>query len=399
MKKRNFKKPNPLIYPIGKLCAKIYTKFVLNLKVEKNETKNAKRPYVLLANHEASIDFMSLLAALKGKIIFVVSNAYYQTNPIKWLLDACRIIPKQQFYTSVANMKRMKSAVENGFPLAFYPAGLMTGNGISTPIPDATGKSLKWFGCDVYAAVSKGSYLSKPKWSKVGRKGKVTLNIIKLFTAEEVKNLDEKVIQARIKEVLDYDSYENQKQDLVPYKNGNNIEGLENVLYKCPKCGKEFVMETTSIDTLTCKFCNNQAKANTYGLLEKVNPTDVIYETPSDWSRYIKNDLSNNLNPMMESTCKIQMINYKERKFEFVGNGLVRIDEENITLEGLINNEMIKKEFSISKTPTLPYTPGKCFDLQEEKEIYRIHLENPKHTMKWIYYTEIMHKKTNKVTN
>ena len=123
MKKKNYKKPNTIIYSFGRLCAKIYTKFVLNLKVEKNETKNAKGAYVLLANHEASIDFMSLLATLKGKVIYVVSNAYYQTNPIKWLLDACKIIPKQQFYTSVANMKRMKAAIDHNLPLAFYPAG------------------------------------------------------------------------------------------------------------------------------------------------------------------------------------------------------------------------------------------------------------------------------------
>ena len=328
MKKKNYKKPNTIIYSFGRLCAKIYTKFVLNLKVEKNETKNAKGAYVLLANHEASIDFMSLLATLKGKVIYVVSNAYYQTNPIKWLLDACKIIPKQQFYTSVANMKRMKAAIDHNLPLAFYPAGLMTGNGISTPIPDATGKSLKWFGCDVYAAVTKGSYLSKPKWSKIGRKGKVTLNIIKLFSAEEVKSLDETVLLNRVKEVLDYDSYENQKKALIPFKNGNNIEGLENVLYKCPKCGKEFCMESTQFDTLTCRHCKNQVKANKYGLLEKVNPTDVIFDSPSDWSRYIINDLKNSeSNITLESPCKVQMINYEKRKFEFVGHGLVKIDE------------------------------------------------------------------------
>ena len=276
----------------------------------------------------------------------------------------------------------------------------MTGNGISTPIPDATGKSLKWFGCDVYAAVTKGSYLSKPKWSKIGRKGKVTLNIIKLFSAEEVKTLDETVLLNRVKEVLDYDSYENQKKALIPFKNGNNIEGLENVLYKCPKCGKEFCMESTQFDTLTCRHCKNQVKANKYGLLEKVNPTDVIFDSPSDWSRYIINDLKNSeSNITLESPCKVQMINYEKRKFEFVGHGLVKIDEEKISFEGIINNEITSKEFLISKNPTLPYVPGKCFDLQEEKEIYKIHLENPKQTLKWVYLTEIYHKKsTNKNT-
>lgn len=396
MKKNRYKKPNKIIYSFGRLCGKLYSKFKLNLKVEVNETKKAKKPYIVIANHEASIDFMSLLAALKGRKIYVVSNAYYQTNPIKWLLDKCRVIPKQQFNTTVSDMKKMKAAIDNNLPLVFYPAGLMTGNGISTPIPEATGKSLKWFGCDVYAAVTKGSYLSHPKWSNINRKGKVTLNITKLFSKEDLKTLNEKEINQKVKEILDYDSYDNQKKAMIPYKHGDNIEGIENILYKCPKCGKEFVIKSIAHNKLTCTNCNYEVTANKYGLFDKTCNNEIIFDSPSDWSRYIKDDLKNNFPTSLESQCEIEMINYQERKFETVGNGTVKINEGKILLSGLIKNKEINKEFFISKIPTLPYSPGKCFDLQEEKETYRIILSNPKHTTKWVYYAEISHEKLKK---
>jgi hypothetical protein len=49
-------------------------------------------------------------------------------------------------------MKKMKAVVEAGQPLAIYPAGLMCEDGLSTPIPKATYKFLKWMNVDVYMA-------------------------------------------------------------------------------------------------------------------------------------------------------------------------------------------------------------------------------------------------------
>ena len=66
----------------------------------------------------------------------------------------------------------MKEVVDNNMPLTIYPAGLMSEQGIATPIPDSTGKFLKWLKQDVYIAKIRGTYLTKPKWSKVRRKGK-----------------------------------------------------------------------------------------------------------------------------------------------------------------------------------------------------------------------------------
>ena len=39
-----------------------------------------------------------------------------------------------------------------------------------------------------------------------------------------------------------FDAYREQEKLLVRYKNGSNIEGLENVLYICPNCGERHTM-------------------------------------------------------------------------------------------------------------------------------------------------------------
>ena len=46
--------------------------------------------------------------------------------------------------------------------------------------------------------------------------------------------------------------YAEQEKHLVKYKGNNNLEGLENVLYECPECGKEFSIQVKDKSSLYC---------------------------------------------------------------------------------------------------------------------------------------------------
>ena len=58
--KNKFKTPNIFIYGIFRLLCRIIAKFKFNLKIEKNEIKKLKGPYVVIANHESVIDFINM---------------------------------------------------------------------------------------------------------------------------------------------------------------------------------------------------------------------------------------------------------------------------------------------------------------------------------------------------
>jgi 1-acyl-sn-glycerol-3-phosphate acyltransferase len=387
-KKKNYKKPNLFIYGIYKFICKILAKFKFNLKVTRNELKGNKGPYVIIANHEAAIDFINIAATVK-KAHFVISYSFYHSLPIQPLIKAAGVIPKQQFQTSTADMKAMKTVLENDMPFVIYPAGLMSENGVSTPIPPSTGKFLKWLGHDVYVAKTTGSYLTSPKWSKIKRKGRINLDIYKLYDKDELKSLSNDELYKKVIEVLYYDAYENQEKQLVEYKNGSNIEGIENVLYKCPKCGNEFTNVVKDSNTMICNCCNNQAKANKYGFLEKVNDSDVVYKHPSDWASSIEDELYNHIkeNPdyTLEDECEIKMIDYKKHKFVPVGKGYVKYTKDLLTLTGTVNGEELSKTFKLNQYPILPFKPNAYFEIQENNDIYRICLKNSNMTTKWVY--------------
>ena len=86
------------------------------------------------------------------------------------------------------------------------------------------------------------------------------------------------------------------------------------------------------------------------------------------------------------------MINYKKKKFETVGNGLITLDHDKFELECEMNRSAFSKSFNIDLYPILPFTPGSHFEIQDGKDIYRIILKHKEKTAKWMSALEILYK-------
>lgn len=391
---RKLKNPNIFIYSLFFCLSWLISKF-LKLKILRNEIKNTKRPYVILANHESQIDFIYLCAANSKRKHFVISNSFYQSSKIYGLLKNCGVIPKQQFQTSYDDLKKMKQSINKNIPLVLYPAGIMSENGLTTILPKGTGKSLRWFDCDVYIAKISGSYLTYPKWSKKMRKGKTTLDIYKLFNKEDINQYSDEQLQKIIEKELFFSAYENQEKDLIIHKNGNDIAGLENVLYQCPKCLKEFSMYHQN-HKLICNNCHNSAISDKYGFLNKTVEDDIVFKYPSDWALFIENNLietiKNSKKYELTDNCQIAMINYKKHRFEIVGNGSITLDKNMFKIDGFINNKQFMKTFSNHEFFMLPFSPGAFFEIQDGKVIYRIYLNKKQEVYKWMLTLKTFYK-------
>ncbi len=396
MKTKKFKKPNYFLYKLFYFACKVVAKLKFNLKVEKNELKGTKGGCVVLVNHPSIIDFFTTCVAVRRRAHFVISSAFYQTMPIKPLINGVRAISKNQFQTSMTDMKKMKEVVDNDMPLILFPAGLMTATGEGTPIPPATGKVVKWFNSDVYTIHIQGSYLTKPKWGKGVRRGKIVLNATKLVSKEELKTTTPDELQKLIDKNLSFDEYEYQKQAMIPHKKGDNVDGLQNILFGCPHCKSEFSIEVDG-NKLMCSKCGYSVKANTYGLFEPHGEKDIIHDTVVEWYRELKNSLNKiilaNADYTISSNATIQLI--EKGKFVPAGQCEIILNNTEFTIKGNLKGQDVYKSFPVKSFPTLPFKPGKCFDLQDGQEIFRVVLENPRHTIKWITALEIMHKCAN----
>ena len=387
--KKTFRHPNRFLFALAKGISKFLCKFVYNVEIVRNDLEGKTGRYVIIANHESIIDVLPGYVVAPARTHFVVSKAMMQSLPIAPLMEMCGTIGKNQFQTSALDMRRMKAVLDHDEPLMLYPAGLMTESGASTPIPLATAKVLKWFKADVYVARVNGTYLTNPKWAKVKRKGKITMELYKLASKEDFSALTDDEAAELVTEHLSFDAYRHNEKKHIYYKNGDNVEGLEHVLYKCPSCGKEFTIGVKGKNKLCCEACGYTVKSDNYGILSLVGNGEPIFKYPSDWHAYIEESVyefvKEHPNFFYETHAEIHAINEKKHRYERVGNGLISFDYNKFVMDGIMNGKPFTEEIPTHAFPILPFRPGAYFEIQHGEHIYRIIPDHPGIVMKWIF--------------
>ena len=387
--------PSLFHYRIAQGVSWLVSTFVFHKKVLRNEIRGKKGPFVVIANHQAALDFVNLIGATGQPMRFVISKSFFSTLPVKGFMTKMGVIPKQQFQTSATDLKKMKTAINQGQPVVIYPAGLMCEDGLSTPIPAATYKFLKWLDADVYVARSRGTYFVMPKWAKGLRPGRTYMDIYKLFSREDLKGMDLEEIRAKTNDALLFDAYREQDTHPEKYCKNHVIQGLENVLYLCPNCGGEFTMEVREGSTIACTACGFAQESDRFGFFHKTGGPGLEVRYVSDWSRLIHRDLTRKISDGrvtdISAGTDFYMIDEKKNKFAPVGAGVVTLNREGFRLEGRIRGEEVDIHVPIGNVPTLPFSPGRHLEVQDGPDIYRCVLQDGKQVMKFINMVKIFY--------
>ena len=393
MKEKNLKadgtkKYSKFWYKFAQIATKIIVGMWFKRKFIRNEVKGKKGPFVIIANHQTALDFANLMGVTREHISFVISNSFFSTNPLNNQMAKAGMIPKQQFQTGVGDLKRMRSVIDNGGILALYPAGLMCEDGRSTPIPVATYKFLQWLRADIYMARSIGAYFVMPKWSKKKRPGRTLLDVYKLFDKDELRDMPLDEVKRRTDEALLFDAYREQERYKFKYKDCETIEGIEEVLYRCPCCTEKYSMAVKDTNTIYCKACGFAERSDEYGFLHKVSEVGEEIRYVSDFAEEIYSKVRKEVasGELGEISCKvkIQMIDYEKRKFEEVGYGTLGINKEYVSIKGEVKGETLDVSVQTAAFPSLPFGPGKYVEVQRGEDIYRCYPENPHSVMELV---------------
>lgn len=395
--RRNIKvKHNIFLYSIFRFLSNVFAKVKFKREFLRNEIKDKKGPFVIISNHAAALDFVNLIGATKRPMNFVISSSFYNTIPLKSVMPKLGLIPKQQFQTNLSDIHKMKSVIDNGNILVIYPAGLMSEDGTPTPVPVATYNFLKWLKADVYVAKNIGTYFSMPKWRQGGiRGGKTYIDIYKLFDKEELISEDIEVIRKKTDEALYFDAYDEQEKHLIKYRNNSDIRGLENILYICPNCKREFTMKVRKSNTIFCEACRYEEYADSYQFLHKVGDVGEEIRHPSKWNNLIHKILRERFDngelEELSSNVQIQMITEGEGKFERVGSGEMKLCRDHFTLTGIIGLEKVDISIPTATFAALPFKPGKFIEIQHGDKIYRCFPSDGKTVIKFIDMVKIFY--------
>ena len=398
MKKNKKKQRSPeqskFLYKFVRFLSWFVAHFAFRRKFLRNEIRGKKGPFVIIANHEAALDFVNLIGATKTPLTFVISNAFYNTLPFKKIVSRLGMIPKQQFQTTLKDLSLMKNTVKEGKILVIYPAGLMCEDGQSTPIPAATYEFLRWLDADIYVAKTIGTYFSMPKWANKGiRVGRTFIDIYKLFEKEELKNAELEYIKEKTTEALDFDAYLDQERLRVKYSKNDNIEGIENVLYLCPNCMSEFTMRIRRKKTIYCEKCGFEETSDKYAFLHNDKGIGEELRYVSKWSTLIYDNLRDKIKEGLinglSTKARVQLIHPKKRKYADAGSARIMLNRENITIKGKLNGKTVDLSLPSTNYPSLPFKPGRYFEIQHGDTTYRCHPKNSKTVMKWVNMVKI----------
>jgi len=234
-----------------------------------------------------------------------------------------------------------------------------------------------------------------PKWTKGFRSGRTTMDIYKLFDGEELKTLEYDQIRRRAEDAMLFDAYEEQEQLRFAYKNGDDIRGLEHVLYACPHCGEEFSVTAEGRSTLRCGNCGYAQTGDKLGFLHRNSDFGREIRHVSDWSRLIHDGIRDRLargeEMVLTTGAQIQMVDPQKNRYVPVGAGRLTLNREKFLLEGELHGEEFRLELPADGYPSLPFSPGKYLELQDGKTIYRCVLEDGRLAMKFIHVVKALY--------
>lgn len=395
----------------------------------KRQKKNGAM--LIVCNHLSAYDFIHFSSAMYGTPLnFVVAENMMYSMPIfAKLLGSYHAITKKQYFADFACIKNIKKYLDAGISVLICPEGKVSANGVTGPIAPSIARLVQWLGYPVGVIKMQGASLARPKWAynlRFVRRGKVITNCDMLFTADEAKKLSKDEIYDRVCLALYQNEHKWQIDNGIVFKGRRYAEGLDRLLYRCPKCGSEF--EMTSQDShLVCKKCGNDVIYGFDGRLvpqgDSVCPEriDLWYDMQRELvAKEVENGdfrLSNTVNLFVE--------NEANNGYRFVANGVLTLDKDklcfdtdwlerpvgvkskygvnNMTLDfddalgtEPVEDEFKHIEFAVSRCDTVANLPGTAVDMYDDKHVYRFMFDKVLAATKYALCIEEAYKKSKK---
>lgn len=359
------------------------------------DPKTINGPIIILSNHESVFDYFFTARALYPKYLTFIVAFYFFCLPVqRFFLERVDSIPKMQFCSDIKAMKSMIHAVEDGQNLMLFPEGQLPFYSHRSVLAKGSEKFLKKMQIPVYCINIKGSYLSKPKWAKTNRKGKVEISLFQLFSEDELKQLDEAAIAQRMEDALYHDEYAWQQENKILFKGKKLAEGLENVLPLCAHCGSKHSLKTKG-NTITCTSCKTTWTIGEDSIIRSDSTTENIQKW-HEFQHRSNEDLCRTADFCLRTNVQIEFTSAKTRKKQFFANGTISMDPQNILVVYEKEAEQQSMKFPICNQPSLPNVAGENFEISTKDGVYTFTPENGKDVFTWVDCCEILYENNRK---
>lgn len=258
------------------LPVELFMKLKFGYKYKKPKTKELPGTYIVLSNHVTDYDPIFVGMSFRKQMYFVASEHITRWGLASKLLKHCFApIIRYKGTTAASTVMEMVRKVKDGKSVCMFAEGARSWDGVTAYIQPATGKVIKSAKCALITYRIEGGYFVSPVWSEGGtRKGRVSGNIVNIYTAEQIAEMSVAQINEVIAKDLHVDAYERQLAEPARYKGKHLAVRLESMLFVCPKCGAIDSLFSEK-DTVQCTKCDMIFRYNEYAMLEGIEHKTV----------------------------------------------------------------------------------------------------------------------------
>ena len=304
-------------------------------RITKTRIEGVKAPYLLLCNHNAFLDFkVATMAIFPQRTNYIVAIDGFIGR--EWLLRSVGCICKRKFTNDITLIRQIRRVVQNGDICVIYPEARYSLCGTTAVLPASLGKLCKMMGVPVVTLICHGHHIDSPFWNLHPRGVRPTEAEMTLqYTAEELSAASPDEINERLVSAFRYDDYAWQKARGIRVTYAGRAEGLEKVLYQCPRCRAEFRMASEG----TALFCRACGKRWTYTELGELQAEDgeTEFSHIPDWYEWERANVRAEVEAGTydSGTLPVTVRSLPNaRRFILLGEGTLRHDMNGFTVRG-----------------------------------------------------------------
>ncbi len=240
------------VFAVLRPIMRLYCKLRYRHTAKKSGLK--KGAYLIVSNHQTTMDPFLLALSFKFPIYFIASDDLFNLKISPLINYLVAPIPKSKSVADLVAVRNVFRIVKEGGAVGIFPEGNRTISGGQWEMTDAIAKLAKLVKVPLVLYNIKGGYGTDPRWGHNIRKGRLESGVLRVISAEELNEMTVEEVQSAIKSGLDVDD----TLSGIAFKSRKRAEYIERALYMCPVC-KEVSSIVSHKRTFCCKHCNTSS--------------------------------------------------------------------------------------------------------------------------------------------
>lgn len=232
-------------------------------------------PCLVLMNHSSFIDLKIAARLLVTRPFHVVCTSDGFVGK-RWMMRLIGCIPTRKFMMDVTLVRDMVYAVrELKSSILMFPEASYSFDGTQTPLPESLSKCLKLLKVPVVMIRTNGAFARDPLYNNLQlRKVRVSAEVEYLLSPEEIARKSPQELNDILQEKFTFDYFRWQQENKIRVAEPFRADGLNRMLYKCPRCRTEGRMQGQGTK-IGCRQCGETYELTEYGYLQAHEDKDT----------------------------------------------------------------------------------------------------------------------------